>query len=64
MLHTRGMTVTDVVTIRGLDHSHGQTHALRGIDLTVGAHECVALLGQTGCDVRGWSLPAARRVAR
>jgi ABC-2 type transport system ATP-binding protein len=42
------MTVTDIVTIRGLDHSYGQTRALRGVDLTVGAGECVALLGPNG----------------
>ena len=42
------MTVTDIVTIRGLDYSYGQTHALRGVDLTVGAGECVALLGPNG----------------
>ena len=40
--------MTNIVTIRGLDHSYGQTHALRGVDLTVGAGECVALLGPNG----------------
>jgi ABC-2 type transport system ATP-binding protein len=42
------MTVTDVVTIHGLDHRYGETHALRGVDLTVSAGECVALLGPNG----------------
>ena len=40
--------MTDIVAIRGLDHSDGQTHALRGVDLTVSAGECVALLGPNG----------------
>ena len=39
---TREMTVNNVVTIRGLDHRYGATHALRGVDLTVAAGECVA----------------------
>jgi ABC-2 type transport system ATP-binding protein len=42
------MTVTDIVTIQGLDHRYGQTHALAGVDLTVAPGECVALLGPNG----------------
>ena len=40
--------MTEIVTIRGLEHSYGRTHALRGVDLTVSAGECVALLGPNG----------------
>ncbi|HSK97530.1 MAG TPA: ABC transporter ATP-binding protein [Euzebyales bacterium] len=40
--------MTDVVTIRELDHRYDQTHALRGVDLTVAAGECLALLGPNG----------------
>jgi ABC-2 type transport system ATP-binding protein len=36
------------VTIRTLEHRYGETHALRGVDLTVAAGECVALLGPNG----------------
>lgn len=38
----------DVVTIDGLEHRYGATHALRGVDLTVARGECVALLGPNG----------------
>ncbi|HSK89797.1 MAG TPA: ATP-binding cassette domain-containing protein, partial [Euzebyales bacterium] len=42
------MTVTDLVTIQGLDHRYGEAHALAGVDLTVASGECVALLGPNG----------------
>jgi ABC-type glutathione transport system ATPase component len=38
----------DVVHITGLEHSYGRTQALRGVELRVGAGECVALLGPNG----------------
>ena len=38
----------DVVHITGLEHSYGRTQALHGVDLRVGAGECVALLGPNG----------------
>lgn len=40
--------MADVVTIRGLEHRYDRTHALRGVDLTLGAGECLALLGPNG----------------
>jgi ABC-2 type transport system ATP-binding protein len=42
------MTVTNIVSIHGLDHRYGETHALAGVDLTVASGECVALLGPNG----------------
>lgn len=35
----------DVVHITGLEHSYGRTQALRGVELRVGAGECVAFVG-------------------
>lgn len=34
----------DVVHITGLEHSYGRTQALRGVELRVGAGECVAFV--------------------
>jgi ABC-2 type transport system ATP-binding protein len=42
------MTVTNIVTIHGLDHRYGETRALAGVYLTVASGECVALLGPNG----------------
>jgi NitT/TauT family transport system ATP-binding protein len=38
-----------VITIRGVSHSFGGVHALDGIDLEVGEHEFVAVIGRSGC---------------
>ena len=37
-----------LVTIRGVDASHGQRQVLFGIELVVRPHECVALVGESG----------------
>ncbi|MFI6098052.1 ABC transporter ATP-binding protein [Lentzea sp. NPDC051213] len=37
-----------VLEVRGARHSYGATQALAGVDLDVGAGECVALLGPNG----------------
>jgi len=49
----------DVVHITGLEHSYGRTQALRGVDLRVGAGECVALLGHRAHDPRSITAPVA-----
>jgi NitT/TauT family transport system ATP-binding protein len=38
-----------VITISGVSHSFGGVHALDGIDLEVGEHEFVAVIGRSGC---------------
>lgn len=40
--------VNTVLDIRGLEVSYGKVEALRGLDLTVGENEIVALLGNNG----------------
>jgi peptide/nickel transport system ATP-binding protein len=39
---------TALVTVRGLDASHGARQVLFGIDLTVQPRQCVALVGESG----------------
>ncbi|MCR3749089.1 ABC transporter ATP-binding protein [Lentzea californiensis] len=38
-----------MITISGVSHSFGGVHALDGIDLEVGEHEFVAVIGRSGC---------------
>ncbi len=40
--------MTEVLDIRGVSHRYGALTALEGVDLSVGAGECVALLGPNG----------------
>jgi len=40
--------VTDALAVTGLTKRYGNTHALRGVDLTVGESELVGLLGPNG----------------
>ncbi|HWT95777.1 MAG TPA: amino acid ABC transporter ATP-binding protein [Solirubrobacteraceae bacterium] len=39
---------TPVLEVRGVTKAYGETPVLRGIDLRVGAHEAVALIGASG----------------
>jgi polar amino acid transport system ATP-binding protein len=39
---------TPVLEVRGVTKAYGETPVLRGIDLAVGAHEAVALIGASG----------------
>ena len=39
---------TPVLEVRGVTKAYGETPVLRGIDLSVGAHEAVALIGASG----------------
>ncbi len=41
--------MTADVTLAGIDHWFGAYHALRGVDLQIGAGEYLALLGPSGC---------------
>ncbi|SFR29782.1 NitT/TauT family transport system ATP-binding protein [Lentzea waywayandensis] len=38
-----------MITLSGVSHSFGGVHALDGIDLEVGEHEFVAVIGRSGC---------------
>src|SRR5579862_6856820 len=40
--------MTDVLELRGVTKSYGDTRVLGGIDLTVGEHEAIALIGASG----------------
>jgi branched-chain amino acid transport system ATP-binding protein len=58
-----------MLEIRGLDVKYGEVHALRGLDLTVGEGEIVALLGNNGAGktttlsaVSGLVKPAGGRI--
>jgi peptide/nickel transport system ATP-binding protein len=37
-----------LLTVRGVDASHGSNHVVHACDLTVGYRECVALVGESG----------------
>jgi ABC-type nitrate/sulfonate/bicarbonate transport system ATPase subunit len=37
------------ITIRGLRHSYGDLRTIEGLDLEVGAHEVLGVVGQSGC---------------
>ena len=41
--------MTAPVTLAGIDHWFGDFHALKGVDLAIGAGEYVTLLGPSGC---------------
>ena len=41
--------MTALLELRGLDVRFGAQHAVRGIDLAIGAGETVALVGESGC---------------
>ncbi len=43
-----GTQATPVLEVRGVTKAYGETPVLRGIDLSVGAHEAVALIGASG----------------
>jgi NitT/TauT family transport system ATP-binding protein len=38
-----------VITLHGITHVFGTVHALDGVDLEVGEHEFVAVIGRSGC---------------
>jgi polar amino acid transport system ATP-binding protein len=40
--------MTSVLELRGVTKSYGDHEVLRGIDLEVGEHEAVALIGASG----------------
>src|ERR1700723_1665728 len=40
--------MTPVLEVRGVTKSYGDHQVLKGIDLTVGEHEAVALIGASG----------------
>lgn len=44
----RATGAAPVLSVRGIRRSFGDRHVLRGIDLDVGAHEVVALIGASG----------------
>lgn len=52
MTKSTGMTLPGggslVITARGLEKYHGQTHALRGVDVSIRSGEVVAVMGPSG----------------